>query len=188
MYLIENWGVDATRMALYTYSIPGRDGRVSKKIMDERGKNYRNFTTKLKNIARYVLELKPVSNIILNESEESRSFGLRSQDDNVENPDDKWIKKELEKTTEKVTKYLEDIELHLAVEEIYDFIWHKFADIYLEKSKARRKSAQPVLEYVLKTSLILLHPFMPFTTEESYQKFENKKKSIMLEEWPSAKS
>ena len=102
----------------------------------------------------------------------------------MEHADDKWILGELEKTIKSVTKNLEEIKLHLASDEVYNFIWHKFADIYLEKSKARREDAQPVLEHVLKTSLILLHPFMPFVTEELYQKFDDRKKSIMLEEWP----
>ena len=168
-YLIEKWGVDATRMALYTYSIPGRDGRVSRELLDERGKNFRNFATKVRNMARFILELKP--------AKYKTEFELTHSDD-------KWISGELTKTVRFVTKNLEQIKLHLASEEIYEFIWHKFADIYLEKSKIRRKDAQPVLEHVFKTILILLHPFMPFLTEELYQKFERRKKSIMLEGWP----
>src|SRR3989338_8576054 len=179
MYLIAKWGVDATRMALYTYSIPGRDGRVSREILDERGKNFRNFATKIRNIARYTLELKPDSSVILSGSEESR-------DPSSTTHDDRWILDELEKVTKKVTNNLESLELHLAVDELYDFVWHKFADKYIEESKSERANAQPTLEYVLKQVLILLHPFMPFSTEEIYQKFEVKRKSIMLEEWPSA--
>ncbi|HLA04215.1 MAG TPA: valine--tRNA ligase [Patescibacteria group bacterium] len=170
-YLIDKWGTDATRMALYSYSIPGRDGRVSKEILDERGKNFRNFATKMRNISRFILELKP------DKSKSKLEFKYK---------DDKWIKTELDKTITAVTKNLEETQLHLASEEIYEFIWHSFADIYLEKSKKRRDGAQPVLEHVLKNCLIALHPFMPFLTEEIYQKFENKKKSIMLEEWPTA--
>ena len=187
-YLIEKWGVDATRMALYTYSIPGRDGRVSKEIMDERGKNYRNFATKIRNIAKFILELKPDQHVTASDSEavlqKIASSSKTPRNDKV-HMDDKRIRDELGRLIVKVTNNLERLELHLAVDEIYEFIWHKFADIYLEKSKARRKSAQPVLEYVLKTSLILLHPFMPFVTEELYQEFEDRKKSIMLENWPS---
>lgn len=169
-YLIENWGTDATRMALYTYAVPGRDGRVSRGILDERGKNFRNFGTKIRNIARFVLQLKP--------KDYKRSLEFKHKDD-------KWIREELEKTVKKVTHNLETAKLHLAADEIYDFIWHKFADIYVEKSKERREDAQVVLEYVLKNSLILLHPFMPFTTEEVYRMLEKREKSIMLEKWPS---
>jgi len=83
-----------------------------------------------------------------------------------------------------VTKHLENLELHLATDAIYEFVWHKFADVYIEKSKKRRAEAQPILEYVLKQVLILLHPFMPFITEELYQQFKVKRGSIMLEQWP----
>ncbi len=169
-YLISSWGVDATRMALYTYSIPGRDGRVSKSILDERGKNFRNFATKIRNVSRFILELKP-------------DF---SPNGDFKAGEDDWIMAELENLSRKVTKYLDNLELHLAVDELYEFIWHKFADKYIEESKERRVEAQPTLEYVLKQSLILLHPFMPFLTEEIYQQFEVKKKSILLEDWPIA--
>ena len=166
-YLIDKWGVDATRMALYTYSIPGRDGRVSREILDERGKNFRNFGTKIRNIAKFVLDLKPQ-----NAEHETR------------NADDKRIGEKLDRTVKLVTKHLENLELHLAVDVLYEFIWHEFADVYIEKSKSRRADAQQTLEHVLRTCLILLHPFMPFLTEEIYQMFEKREKSIMLEKWP----
>ncbi|HSX58421.1 MAG TPA: valine--tRNA ligase [Candidatus Saccharimonadales bacterium] len=169
-YLIENWGVDATRMALYSYSVPGRDGRVSKQILDERGKNFRNFETKLRNIAHYVIELKPEG------SNEKLDF---------KNEDDAWIKKELETTINNVSANIDSLNLHLATEEIYNFVWHKLADVYLEKTKERRAEAQPILEYVLESSLKLLHPFMPFVTEELWQSLPNKKgESITISLWP----
>src|SRR3989344_4772461 len=158
-------------MALYSYSIPGRDGRVSKEILDERGKNFRNFATKMRNISRFILELKPEG------TKSKLEFGHK---------DDKLIKAQLDKTIAAVTKHLEETQLHLASEEIYEFIWHSFADVYIEKTKVRREDSQPVLEYVLKNCLIMLHPFMPFSTEELYQKFEDKQMSILLEKWPSA--
>lgn len=169
-YLIAQWGTDATRMALYTYAVPGRDGRVSKAILDERGKNFRNFGTKLRNVARFILELKPdVTNTNLT----------------FDNKDDAWIKTELDKTIGTVTKNLEGLQFHLASNEIYEFIWHKFADVYIEKSKDRREESQPVLEYVLENSLILLHPFMPFLTEELWQKLPKKTaESVMIAQWP----
>lgn len=169
-YLIDNWGVDATRMALYTYSIPGRDGRVSRASMDERGKNFRNFGTKLRNISRFTLELKP-------QFSPNGDFMV---------PEDDAILNKLDKTIKTVSKHLESLELHLAVDALYEFIWHDFADKYVEESKSRRVEAQPTLENVLRQVLILLHPFMPFLTEELYQKFEVKRKSILLEDWPSA--
>jgi len=168
-YLIDKWGVDATRMTLYTYSIPGRDGRVSKNTLDERAKNFRNFVTKLRNVSRFILELKP--------KKHERTLKLSTKDD-------KWIMDELDKTIKKVTKNLDNLELHLAVDELYNFVWHSLADKYIENSKNRREETQPILEYVLKHTLIMLHPFMPFTTEELYWKFKVRKKSILLEDFP----
>ncbi|OGD87521.1 valine--tRNA ligase [Candidatus Curtissbacteria bacterium RIFCSPHIGHO2_01_FULL_41_11] len=169
-YLIGQWGVDATRMALYTYSIPGRDGRVSKQTLDERGKNFRNFATKIRNIARFVIELRTTDN--------------RLPTTDNRHKDDIWIQDKLERLVARVTKNLESLELHLAVEDIYNFVWHDFADKYIEKSKTSREEAQATLEYVLKQVMIILHPFMPFLTEEIYQQFDVHRKSIMLEKWP----
>ncbi|OGE27956.1 valine--tRNA ligase [Candidatus Daviesbacteria bacterium RIFCSPHIGHO2_01_FULL_40_11] len=174
--LVEKWGVDATRMALYGYSIPGRDGRTSRQLMDERCKNFRNFGTKLKNIYRFIIELKPQAI----KNKHATAVG------NLKNTDDKKIMEELNKTIQSVTKNLEGFKLHLATDALYEFIWHKFADVYIEKSKARRAEAQPILEYVFRISLELLHPFMPFITEELWQKLPHKGKSIMLTKWPRA--
>jgi valyl-tRNA synthetase len=138
--------------------------------LDERAKNFRNFATKLRNVSRFILELKPEGSVAKLE---------------FSHKDDKWIKEELSKTESTVSAHLEKIDLHLAADAIYDFIWHKLADIYLEKSKSRRSEAQPVLEYVLKQVLVLLHPFMPFLTEEIYQKFKKREDSIILEKWSS---
>ena len=167
--LRQQWGTDATRMALYTYSAPGRDGRASKQTMDERAKNFRNFSTKLINLSKFIIDLKP-------------SDAAKKSDFSHE--EDTQIIQYLNATIEKVTKNLEYYQLHLATEELYDFIWHKFADSYVEWSKKRRAQAQPCLEYVFRTSLELLHPFMPFITEELWQKLPHEGKSIMLAKWP----
>ena len=168
-YLIGRWGTDATRMSLYSYSVPGRDGRVSREIMDERGKNFRNFATKLRHIGRFILDLKP------------EVFASKLS---FAHKDDKWIKEQFDLMAIEMTKTIEEAKLHIATELIYEFIWHKLADIYIEKSKKRRGQAQPVLEFILRNSLILLHPFMPYVTEEIYQKFAIREESIMLEKWP----
>ncbi len=165
----KQWGTDALRMALFSYSAPGRDGRANRQTMDERCKNFRNFGTKLWNIGRFITEMAPEG------SAKETDFSQK---------DDKWIKEELDKTIKNVTKNIESFNLHLATEELYEFIWHKFADKYLELTKDRRSEAQPVLEYVFKTSLELLHPFMPFVTEELWQKLPHTGKSIMLAKWP----
>jgi valyl-tRNA synthetase len=174
--LIKQWGIDPVRMTLYSYAAPGRDPRASRQTMDERAKNFRNFGTKLRNIARFVLELKPEGAKARNEVGKDWS--------SADNKDDLFIVNGLDRLTTGVTKDLENFNLHLASEKIYNFVWHEFADKYIESSKNRRAEAQPTLEYVLKTCLILLHPFMPFVTEEIYQTFQGREKSIMIEAWP----
>lgn len=168
--LVAQWGVDSVRMALYTYSIPGRDGKTSRQLMDERCKNFRNFGTKLKNLYRFIYELKP---------EGAAKTSDFSHDDDTE------IIQWLNGLIDTVTKNLENYQLHLATEELYDFIWHKFADSYVEWSKKRRAEAQPCLEYIFLTCLKLLHPFMPFTTEELWQRLPHTGKSIMVTTWPA---
>lgn len=157
--LIKQWGTDAVRMTLYSYAAPGRDPKASRGTMDARAKNYRNFANKLWNISRFILEPKfpdgPAS--------------ATSDDNGLSHPDDLWIKAELAKTIGEVTKNLENFQLHLAIENIYEFVWHRFADIYLEKTKDRRRQAQPTLLFVLEKILIILHPFMPFITEKIWQ-------------------
>ena len=165
----EQWGTDAVRMALYTYSIPGRDALVSRQLMDERCKNFRNFSTKLMNISRFIFELKPEKT---------------TEKSDYSHPEDKEIMQRLSEMIGRVNRGLNNFELHLATDEIYSFVWHEFADKYIEQSKKRREEAQPVLERVFKQCLILLHPFMPFVTEEIYQTLPGHKDSIMIENWP----
>ncbi|RJP46864.1 MAG: valine--tRNA ligase [Armatimonadetes bacterium] len=170
--LVSQWGVDATRMGLYGYSVPGRDVRTSRQLMDERCRNFRNFGTKLKNIYRFIVELRPTET-----SDKLEFYHL----------DDQEIRNKLDKIIKEVTQNLETYQLHLATEALYEFIWHEFADKYIESAKNRRQEAQPVLEYVFRTSLELLHPFMPFITEELWQKLPHQGKSIMLTTWPEKK-
>lgn len=173
-----SWGTDATRMALYTYSAPGRDGKASRQTMDERSKNFRNFSTKLWNIGKFIIELTPENAKHLDKN--TTAVGSLSHQD------DKQIIEKLNKTIKEVTKNIEDFQLHLATENLYEFVWHEFADKYIESTKARREEAQPVLEYIFRTSLELLHPFMPFITEELWQRLPHEGKSIMLAKWPVA--
>ena len=167
--LINQWGTDAVRMTLYSYASPGRDPRASRQTMDERCKNFRNFATKLRNIHRFIYELKP----------ENGSTELV-----FTHPDDVEIKSALDNTIKEVSQNIESFNLHLATETLYNFLWHTFADSYVEKSKTRRSESQAVLEHVFSTSLILLHPFMPFLTEELYQTLPLHDESIMISSWP----
>src|SRR5207253_3092611 len=108
-------------------------GRASRQTMDERAKNYRNFSTKPKNLSRFIIDLKP-------------EYAALESD--FSHKDDKEIIKKLNSLVDNVTKDLESYNLHLATEALYDFIWHQFADVFVEKSKERRGEAQPALEYV----------------------------------------
>ncbi len=182
--LINQWGTDPVRMTLYSFTAPGRDPKASRQTMDERAKNFRNFSTKLKNIHRFIIELK------LNDVKshpELVSGSISEMLKQVQHDDDKIILTQLDETINSVTKHLESFNLHLSTETLYEFIWHQFADIYIEKSKSRRSEAQPTLEYVLKTSLELLHPFMPFITEELWQKVPHEGESIMVTNWPETR-
>lgn len=158
---IEKYGADALRMALVVGTTPGNDSKIS----EEKVVGYRNFANKLWNIGRYILANENTNKKIRMHSNNSNSHSISISP----HPDDKWILEELDKTTSSVTLSLDNFKLHLAIEEIYDFIWHKFADIYIEKTKARREEAQPTLLLVLDHSLRLLHPFMPFITETIWQ-------------------
>ncbi|MBI2596433.1 valine--tRNA ligase [Candidatus Daviesbacteria bacterium] len=198
--LVEQWGTDAARMALYSYSAPGRDAKTSRQIMDERCKNYRNFGTKLRNITRFVIDLAPEkitssSSTLRNDVIASEAKQSKHPDERSVHNDDRIILEQLNQTISEVTKNIESFNLHLATEKLYSFIWHDFADIYIEDTKNRRAQAQPTLEHVLKTSLQLLHPFMPFLTEELWlkilssvegQKLPHINESIMLSNWPGS--
>ena len=160
--VIEKYGADALRMALVAGNAPGNDLRLS----EDKARAYRNFANKIWNAARFVLIQIPT---------DSKS---------VIHPDDTWILKETDKIVVRVTNLLNRYRFDLAAEEIYQFFWHTFCDKYLEMSKKHREEAQPTLLYVLETSLKLLHPFMPFITEEIYQKLPKHGKALIIEKWP----
>lgn len=175
--LSDKYGADSLRMALVVGSTPGNDMKLS----EEKIIGFRNFANKIWNVARFVLtDMDKWTNHLLIHSST--------------HPDDKWIIEEIRKTTTSITESLEKYRLSDAGQEIYDFIWHKFADIYIEKVKDRRSEAQPTLLYVLQESLKLLHPFMPFVTETIWQMSHNKKhvtinklfkeEALIIAPWP----
>lgn len=157
----EEWGVDALRAALFTYSAPGRDGRTGKQALNERCKNFRNFGTKMKNIAKFVIDLEPAES----------PAGIQAGKPEISHPEDKEIIKKLEETETDVKKHFEEFELHLAIEKIYNFVWHEFADIYIEQTKKRRAEAQACLELVLKKSAEMIFPFMPSLANDIIEKW-----------------
>lgn len=163
--MTKKYGSDALRMSMVWGALIENDISLS----EENINGQRRFANKVWNISRFILDgnIKPTKSSFQNE-------------------DDKWIIKELNKTTDKVTNLIEKYKLSEASSEIYDFIWHKFADIYLEKIKDRKNEAYKTLLFVLKKSLQLLHPFMPFVTEQIWQIGFVKKEKVLLinSSWP----
>ena len=166
MEIVDQYGADATRMALVYGVAFGHDQALSHPKLQA----MRNFTNKLWNIGRFIIEFKP---------EDSKT-------EISDHKDDKAIIKKLQEITEKVSSAIEQYRFHDSADALYEFIWHEFADKYIESTKERRAQAQPTLEYVFRTSLELLHPFMPFVTEEVWQRLPHEGKSIMITKWPKA--
>ncbi len=167
--MVEKYGADALRMSLLWGALVENDSALS----EENIKGQRNFANKLWNIARFALGDKP--RLIRHNKKPRRT-----------NNDDRWIHQELQRTTKKVTALLEKYRLNEAAEEIYDFVWNRFANTYLESSKNRRQESQDHLEYVLEKTLKLLHPLMPFITEALWQRTFAKSNSDLLisTPWP----
>ena len=173
--MIDRFGSDALRMNMVTANSPGNDMR----FYVERCEAMRNFANKIWNASRYVLmNLKIEKNELpaINELELA----------------DKWILSKLNTLIAEVTENLDKYELGIAVQKVYDFIWDSYCDWYIELTKARLYSedeasktvAQKVLLYVLDQFLKLLHPFMPFLTEEIWQAIPHEGDSIMVQSWP----
>jgi len=162
--VVEKYGADAVRMALVFGTGPGNDTNLG----ESKIRGMRNFTNKLWNIGRFIIEMAPEKRTKAKETKE-----------------DKEILKELAGIKSVVTHGIENYHFGIVSEMLYNFIWHEFADKYVEHAKTRREESQPVLEEVFEESLRLLHPFMPFITEELWQRLPNKKgESIMVSPWP----
>ena len=173
--IISKYGADALRYALATGNSPGNDMRFS----DEKIEAARNFANKLWNASRFVRMNLTIDRICLPDACELAA-------------EDKWILHEFNKLSASVTAALDKYEVGVALASIYDFTWDVFCDWYIELSKARlsdkeskgNQTAQQVLSYVLTGTLKLLHPFMPFITEEIYQSLPHEDESIMISSYP----
>ena len=168
----EIYGTDAVRMALIVGTTAGNDPIIS----EDKIRGYRNFVTKIWNASRFVL---------MNYKETKTKPKFTAED--------KKNLKELKNVSKKITKYLDNFDFNHAAETAYHYFWHTFADRIIEESKARlnseneadRSAAQEVLMEALGTSMKLLHPFMPFVTEEIWQKMPVKNKlPLIIENWP----
>ena len=173
--IIEKYGADALRFTLITGNAPGNDMRFS----DKKVQASRNFANKIWNASRFVL-----MNLEINENKLPQTNDLALED--------KWIISKFNRVVKEVTENLDKFELGVALSKIYDFIWDDYCDWYIELVKPRlmdtqnpsRTTAQYVLTYVLSETMKLLHPFMPFITEEIWQHLPHDGESIMVSEWP----
>ncbi len=173
--IIKDYGADALRFALASGNSPGNDMRFS----DEKIEAARNFANKLWNAARFVL-----MNLDIEDTSLPKVSDLA--------PEDKWILTKLNNLARSVNTNLENYELGVALSEIYDFIWDVFCDWYIELAKTRLankddpscESAQRTIAYVLRQTLKLLHPYMPFITEEIFGSIPHDEESIMISSFP----
>ena len=174
--IIDEYGADALRFTLVTGNSPGNDMR----FYIERVEANRNFANKLWNATRFVL-------MNLEEDVAKEEFTLESLEE-----EDKWILSKLNSLVKEATDNLNKYEIGFAAEKIYDFIWDEYCDWYIEmvksrlygEDKASKETAEKVLLFVLKDILRLLHPFMPFITEEIWQHLPGNDTPLILSNWP----
>ena len=176
--IIDQYGADALRLTLITGNAPGNDMR----FYYERVEANRNFCNKIWNASRFIMmnmEGKEVTTPAAGDLE----------------PVDKWILSKLNRVIKEVTDNMENYELGIAVQKVYDFIWDELCDWYIEMVKPRlwakedgAKASQNAALWTLKTTLIdalkLLHPYMPFITEEIFCTLQDEEESIMISNWP----
>ncbi len=180
--IIENYGADALRLTLITGNAPGNDMR----FYNERVENSRNFANKVWNASRFIM---------MNMGENEKSAINQPAPAGLE-PVDKWILSRLNNTIREVTENMDKYELGIAVQKVYDFIWDEFCDWYIEMVKPRlynsddetsHKAVLWTLQTVLINALKLLHPYMPFVTEEIFCTLQDEEESIMISTWPEYK-
>lgn len=186
--IIDQYGADALRLTLITGNAPGNDMR----FYYERVEASRNFANKVWNASRFIM---------MNMDQEEEKTGRRGWETSYEKikdslyPVDKWILSKLNTLVKDVTDNMDSFELGIAVQKVYDFIWDEFCDWYIEMVKPRlystdekdgegKRAALWTLQNVLIDALKLLHPYMPFITEEIFCSLQGKEESIMISEWP----
>jgi valyl-tRNA synthetase len=176
--VIDKYGADALRMTLITGNAPGNDMR----FYWERVENSRNFANKVWNASRFIMmnmEKADVKEVALTDLTMA----------------DKWILSKVNTLAKDVTENLDKYELGIALQKVYDFIWEEFCDWYIEMVKPRlwndddktKAAAIWTLKTVLINSLKLLHPYMPFITEEIFCNLQDEEESIMISTWPEYK-
>ncbi len=179
--IIDHYGADALRLTLVTGNAPGNDMR----FYNERVEASRNFANKVWNASRFIL-MNMKENVV------------NKPDDSLLTPVDRWILSAVNTLAKDVTENMDKFELGIAVQKVYDFIWDEFCDWYVELAKYRIYHAEEdpaaancvlwVLKTVLGQALKLLHPFMPFITEEIYGALVPEEESLMMSRWPEYKA
>ena len=165
--MVDKYSADAVRMALIFGAAPGNDIALS----EDKIRGMRNFANKLWNIGRFIEMVKP---------EKFEDSGLEPKNEN-----DKKQIEGVEKLIEKATGHIEKFELNLAAEALYEYTWHEFADKYIEDVKGRiDEHSYSVLKGLYLKQLVLLHPFMPFITEEIFGKLSGNTRLLIIEKWP----
>ncbi|MCD8010972.1 MAG: valine--tRNA ligase [Lachnospiraceae bacterium] len=174
--VIDKYGADALRLTLMTGNSPGNDMR----FYWEKVENSRNFANKVWNASRFIMmnmEGVDTSSVSLNDLEDA----------------DKWILSKCNRLAREVTDNMDKFELGIALQKVYDFIWEEFCDWYIEMVKPRfyagddslsKETACWTLKTVLIQALKLLHPYMPFITEEIFCNLQDEEESIMVSQWP----
>ncbi len=182
--VIDKYGADALRLTLITGNAPGNDMR----FYWERVEASRNFANKVWNASRFIM-----MNL---EKAKDDSYKADTFDLNRLTDADKWILSKVNTLSKDVTENMDKFELGIAVDKIYNFIWDEFCDWYIEMVKPRlwseedetKDAALWTLNTVLKQALKLLHPYMPFITEEIFMNLQDAEESIMISKWPEFKS
>ena len=186
--IIDQYGADALRLTLITGNAPGNDMR----FYHERVEASRNFANKVWNASRFIM---------MNMEQAEEKTGARDWEVSYNEikeqlePADKWILSKLNTLVRDVTDNMEQYELGIAVQKVYDFIWDEFCDWYIEMVKSRlyskdeadgrsKTAALWTLKNVLMDALKLLHPYMPFVTEEIFCTIQSEEESIMISRWP----
>ena len=174
--IIDNYGADALRLTLITGNAPGNDMR----FYNERVENSRNFANKVWNASRFIM-----MNLADNEVTKPADAELATED--------KWIISKVNTLAKDVTENMDKFELGIAVQKVYDFIWDEFCDWYIEIVKPRmyseeytasKNAALWTAKFALTNALKMLHPFMPFITEEIFCTLQSEEETIMLSAWP----
>lgn len=178
--IIDKYGADALRLTLVTGNAPGNDMR----FYNERVEASRNFANKVWNASRFIMM-------------NMKDTGVKKPEDALLTPVDRWILSAVNTLAKDVTENMDKFELGIAVQKVYDFIWDEFCDWYVELAKYRIYHAEEdpaaadcvlwVLKTVLGQALKLLHPFMPFITEEIYSVLVPEEESLMMSQWPEYK-